>query len=204
MSFTLPVTAVPYMVSIDGSKIWYSAEGSEASNIGNVALSHTTTDTSKKNPVGPANYTPTCKTLAPEPSDLTISATAGTLTWRHETFADVTPPTATAWEVYELAYGGIPYGISAGTDRVWATDQLFQQLIRITFGYSSTDPYFSPGGPPATDPDPADLVFTHPGVTTSPTNYFYVVHSVAGDGITESDDSNRTAKFTYQLVKGGN
>ncbi len=238
MRYTLPVTAVPYMVSIDGSKLWYTAEGNETSNLGNVALSHTTADTSKKNPVGPANYTPTCKTLAPEPSDLTITVTAGTLAWRHETFADVTPPTAIAWKVYEVAYGGIPYGISAGTDRVWATDQLFQQLVRITFGglvapqvtisipagttdvqlawgasagavtyrtwHSSSDPYFSPGGTPATDPDPADLVFTHPGVTTSPTNYFYVVHSVAADGIAESPDSNRTGKFTFDLVEGSN
>ena len=137
MNFTLPVVAVPYLVSIDGTKIWYTAEGTESSNIGNLLLSQTTNDTSKKNPVGPASYSPTCRALAPEQPDLQITAAPGTLTWRNETFDDVTPVTATGWKVYEVKYGGVPYGISANADRVWATDQLYQQLIRITLGLAA-------------------------------------------------------------------
>jgi sugar lactone lactonase YvrE len=238
MTFALPVVAAPSMVSIDGTKLWYTAEGTENSNIGNVLLSTTSTNTSKKSPAGPTGYTPTCRPLAPEQPDLQITVTppGSTLTWRNETFADVTPAGATGWQIYEVKYGGVPFGIDASASRVWATDQLFGQLIRINFGglaapvvtisipagttnvvlawgassgatayytwYSSTDPYFTPGGTPAPDPNDTDLTFTHTGAAgnLSP-NYYYVVHAVGSGG--ESSDSNRTGKFSFTLTPGG-
>ncbi len=52
-------------------------------------------------------------------------------------WTDVTPASATGWTVYETLGGGVPYGILAEPDRVWVTDQLYQQLVRIVQGLAA-------------------------------------------------------------------
>lgn len=237
-TYGLPrVSTSPQMVAVREGKIWYSAYGKNAGNIGILDPDLARSTISHPSPVSAA-ATVTCSSLG-EGTTANIIRDPGTLTWGANVWADITPGGSNGWTVYEAADGGYPYGILADSAHLWVTDQnsLQPQLVRITLGgligpkvtismptgttavqlawdtvtgasqyrtwYDSTDPYFTPGETPATDPDPADLVFTHTGVANSLTNYYYVVRAVAPDGITESANSNRTAKFTFELTKGG-
>jgi hypothetical protein len=127
--------------------------------------------------------------------------------------------------VYETAGGGYPYGIMIDTDRVWATDQWRQQLVRISLGLTiyipsgtsdvrltrtpiagakqyrvwySEEPYFEPSGTPVQES--SATTFSHPGVAAAPNhNYFYVMRAVDANGA-DLSPSNRTGQFTFSLI----
>lgn len=112
------------------------------------------------------------------------------------------------WQrLVRISLGGLPapqvtLRIPPATTNVELTWYTVDGADQYRTWYSSTDPYFTPGGTPALDPDPTDLAFTHTGAagSTSP-NYYYVVVAVDGDGV-ESADSNRTGKFSFTLTRG--
>jgi streptogramin lyase len=229
-TYSLPVSATPYMVAERAGQIWYTAEGIETSNVG-ILLDPDLADQkhSSKNPVpGVATPVSICdQTSLGEGNAVPITPVTGALTWRGATWTDVTPAGKAGWTVFETAWGGVPYGILAETNYVWVTDQLYQQFVRVTLGLGA--PYvviatsgasdlqlnWAPvngaleyrgwvGSQPYFEPTGVGQLVTspwpQPGVMNVTENYYYAVRSAAGGNV--SIDSNRVGKFSFTLTKG--
>ena len=141
-TYSLPVSAMPYMVAVEGSRIWYTAEELQADYAGNVGIldpAQVPGSSGTVNPVGPQTSVETCRSLG-DGTAAAITTAPGTFSdkWSSTQWADVTPAGATGWTVFEPAWGGVPYGVLAGTEHVWVTDQTYQQLVRIPLGVVPT------------------------------------------------------------------
>ena len=96
MNFTLPVVAMPYMVSIRRHQDLVHGRGNRKQQHRQYTAIANDQRHEQEKPgrTGQLPSTVTCRALAPEQPDLQITAAPGTLTWRNETFDDVTPVSA--------------------------------------------------------------------------------------------------------------
>jgi streptogramin lyase len=130
--YDLPVGGTPYMVSFSDGKIWYTAEETGPGETGAVgildpALASGTSTT--RNP-GSGTSAETCKPLGAG-TTAPVAAASDTMDWGGGYWTDITPPGVPGWTVYEVPWGGVPYGVLAEDGMAWVTDQLYQKLAKI-------------------------------------------------------------------------
>ena len=108
----------------------------------------------------------------------------------------------TATETLPFTMSTVTIGRSGASDVVlgWQTVS-GADFYRVWY---DPQPYFTPSGAPAPDPNNSDLNFTHVIAPADLANYYYVVRAVdtVGSDDFESTNSNRTGRFTFTLVPG--
>ncbi len=230
-TYTPPNSGAPSMVVAEGGRIWYTAQDTDTQNGFVGILDPGLASGSTGSAITPVwgNSTADCRPLSGA-GPAAITPTPGTLTWGAESWVEE-PGSGTGWTVYNAEgypWGILPQAHKMWVADQWwqqlvritlplsAPDVTIARSgaadVQLTWNavanatlyrtwYSATDPYFTSGGTLAPDPDNTDPVFTHAGVATSLTNYYYVVRVVDVGG-TESSNSKRTGKFTYPLTPG--
>ena len=192
-TYTPPSSGTPFMVAVEGGRIWYTAQDTDTQTGFVGILDPGLASGSTGSAITPAwgNSTADCRPLSGTgPADIT--PTPGTLAWGAESWVEE-PGSGAGWTVYNAE--GYPWGILPQARKMWVADQWWQQLVRITLPlaapvvtiarsgadvrltwttvdgatmyrtwYSATDPYFASGGTLVEDPVPTDLIVTHSGV----------------------------------------
>jgi virginiamycin B lyase len=145
-TYNLPVNGTPYMVSVEGGRIWYTSEGVEVGNVGVLYPALASGSSTTKNPTTWTS-TQTCAS-AGAGTTAAITPATGAFSWASAVWPDVTPAGAIGWTIFEVSWGGIPYGVLADASYAWVTDETYQKLVRIAL---------------ADVPTPTPMVATTPG-----------------------------------------
>ena len=128
-SYTEPQGLTPYMITVQGSRIWYSIDNSTkfgtldtnvAAHVAPLGLTHGS---------GVAPMSHSCGSISPLAESGGSKTSPASLTWAAASYVSASP--AQGWQAYTMPNKSQPWGIAYGDNKVWLADYGRQKLVEV-------------------------------------------------------------------------